>query len=213
MAIKIVLPGDESAIEKHARWVAAQEFKRVLDVGGAAKPLRTATHVLDIIDYPRRRIDQGRGGLPERFDIETWETWDVNETPWPFRKNLFQYVWCCQVVEDIRDPIAVCREMMRVGRAGFISTVHRDYESSVVQYDGVVGYHHHRWLVETSVLDGITFTFKSPMLHVTPSLRPPRSDQWLLHWAWRDEFEVEEKFTGGDQEQRQELLDYLTRRQ
>ena len=212
MAIKVILPGDESAIVAQAAWVADQPFRRVLDVGGAAKPLRAATHVLDIAPYERRRQDEGRGPLLERFSKETWKEWDVNERPWPFTRNYFDYVWCCQVVEDLRDPIGACNEMMRVGRAGFISTVHRSYESSVVQYDGVVGYHHHRWLVETIEPAGVQFVYKSPMLHVNPTLRAPEAKQWLLHWTWKGGFAAEEKFTGGDQEQRAELEKYLQER-
>jgi SAM-dependent methyltransferase len=211
MAIKIITPGDESAIEKHARWVAQQGFRRVLDVGGLERPLRPATHVLDLYPYERRRVDEGRGSLPERFNAETWKVYDVNNVPWPYPDDFFDYVWCCQVVEDVRDPVAVCREMQRVGRAGFVSTVHRSYESSVVQGDGVVGYHHHRWLVEADQDNGVAFTFKSPILQVTHALRPVRYIQWLLHWTWENCFDVEETFTGGDLGQRAELAEYLRR--
>jgi hypothetical protein len=209
--IKLILPGDEYAIEHHAIWVATQDFRRVLDVGGAEKPLRAATHVIDLIPYPNRRVDEGRGPLPERFTTDQWWICDINDTPWPFHDNSFDYVWCCQTVEDVRDPIAVCEEMMRVGKAGFVSTVHRSYESSTVQDDGVVGYHHHRWLVEAFPPDGVTFVFKSPLLQITHALRPPRALQWLLHWTWEGRFDVEEKITGGDQGQRAELLEYLGR--
>lgn len=209
MGIKVIQPGNETAIEAKARWVATHPTWRVLDVGGAEKPLRAATHVLDVVPYAGRRVDEGRGPLPERFSEGTWKVWDVNVRPWPFPDKLFDYVWCCQVVEDIRDPIAVCREMQRVGKAGFISTVHRTYESSVVQGDGVVGYHHHRWLVEAIEPTRVQFTFKSPILHVNPAMRPHQAHQWLLHWEWEHWFEVEEKFIGGDQGQRAELMAYL----
>ena len=213
MAIKVILPGDESAIEDKARWIAAsyRGRQRVLDVGGLEKPLRAATHVLDLFPYERRRIDEGRGPLPERFTTATWQVWDVNVLPWPYPDGYFDYVWCCQVVEDIRDPIAVCREMQRVARAGFISTVHRSYESCTVQADGVVGYHHHRWLVEAVEPAGLIFTFKSPILQVDPSYRPPHALQWLLHVEWKNSFEVEESFMTGDQAQRAALKDYLER--
>lgn len=214
MAIEVMLPGDEATVERHARWVAQQGFARVLDVGGLEKPLRPATHVLDLFPYYGRRVDEGRGSLPERFTLETWIQHDVNERPWPFEDDYFDYVWCCQVVEDIRDPIGVCREMQRVGKAGFISTVHRSYESSVVQYDGVVGYHHHRWFVEV-YLDAnpdenvVLFTWKSPIVHVRSDLRPVQED-WLLHWMWSGSFEVRERFVGGDRGQLADLETYLS---
>jgi len=212
MALEVILPGDEGAINTVAEWVAAQDFERVLDVGGLEKPLRPATHVIDLYPYHGRRVDEGRGPLPERFTADTWWIRDINETPWPFPDGRFDFVWCCQVVEDIRDPVAACKEMMRVGKAGFISTVHRSYESHVTQYDGVVGYHHHRWLVEADPEnEALIFTWKSPILHTRPALRPPHYRQWLLNIRWDDRFDVYERFTGGDQGQYAELREYLTR--
>lgn len=210
MAIQRLRPGTESTIQKHARWVTEQGFERVLDIGGLEKPLRAATHVMDIYSYERRRVDEGRGPLPERFTKETWFVRDCNVTPWAWPDNYFDYVWCCQVVEDIRDPIAVCEEMMRVGKAGFISTVHRSYESTVVQADGVVGYHHHRWLIELYD-DCLHFVFKSPILHVNSAMRPAYSLDWLLHVVWENEFDVCEEFVGGDVGQRAELTGYIQR--
>jgi len=209
MAIKVMRPGDENIINQHAKWIAAQDFGAVLDVGGFEKPLRAATHVLDLYHYAGRRVDEGRGPLPERFTELTWMLWDVNQIPWPFASHFFDYVWCCQVLEDIRDPIAVCNEMQRVAKAGFLSTVHRSYESSTVQYDGVVGYHHHRWLIEAKEdQNGIFFTWKTPILQHRADLRPPRATDWLLNVAWRGDFIARERHTGGDQGQYRELANY-----
>lgn len=210
MAIERVKPGTEAVIEETAVWVSEQSFERVLDVGGCEKPLRAATHVVDIMPYEMRRVDEGRGPLPERFEKRTWLERDCNHTTWPYRRGYFDFVWCCQVLEDLRDPIAVCKEMMRVGKAGFISTVHRSYESTAVQADGVVGYHHHRWLIEL-IESKLCFTWKSPILHVNPSMRPAYALDWLLHFKWSSYFLVEERFIGGDTGQRLELTGYLTR--
>jgi hypothetical protein len=212
MAIQVMTPGNEDIINKHARWVAQQNFERVLDVGGLEKPLRPATHVLDLFPYHQRRVDEGRGDLPERFTAETWTRWDINKIPWPFCSYLFDYVWCCQVLEDIRDPIGVCREMQRVGKAGFISTVHRSYESSTVQYDGVVGYHHHRWLIEAwEDQNTINFTWKTPILQQDPEYRAPKIKSWLLNIGWEKPFKAIEIQTGGDRGQYQDLEMYLAR--
>lgn len=210
-------PGNEATINNVAlgleRMVSEHpgvEY-RILDVGGAECPLRCATHVADLMPYDKRRVDHYRGTVEEQFTRSSWLPMDVCDTPWDWPNDFFDYVWCCQVVEDIRDPIGVCREMMRVGQAGFISTVHRSYESTVVQADGVVGYHHHRWLVEV-VNDVLTFTWKSPILHVNPAMRPAHSTDWLLHIGWHRDFEVAEQFVGGDSGQRLELTQYLTDR-
>lgn len=212
MAIQIVGAGTEEIINRHAQWVAAQHFEHVLDVGALEKPLWPATHVLDLFPYHMRRVDEGRGALPERFTQDTWHIWDVNKVPWPFASRFFDYVWCCQVLEDIRDPIAVCKEMQRVAKAGFISTVHRSYESSAIQYDGVVGYHHHRWLIEAFPdQNRIAFTWKTPILQHVAKMRAPRAKDWLLNVGWIGDFNARECHTGGDQGQYRELETYLAR--
>lgn len=215
MAIHRVRPGTEETIQKTALQLEsmfggyAPGNYRVLDVGGADCPLRVATHVVDLKPYGRRRVDHFRGTMPERFTEDTWYTFDVcGEWPWP--DGFFDFVWCSQVVEDIRDPVRVCSEMMRVGLAGFISTVHRSYEMVAVQSDGVVGYHHHRWFVEL-IDEELVFTWKSPIVHVNPSMRPPYSLEWLLHLRWSEWFRVKEQFVGGDAEQRAEIVQYITR--
>lgn len=210
MAIERVEPGDEAALEGLAEWVEEQPFVRVLDVGGGDRPLRAATNVIDLMEYGARRVDEGRGKLPESFSERAWLVKDCNERPWPYRRGFFDFVWCSQLVEDIRDPVGVCKEMMRVGKAGIISTVSRDYESSIVQDDGVVGYHHHRWLVELMNVD-LCFTWKSPILHVQPEYRPKSHRSWLQHFKWEGRFNVCERFVGGDAGQRRELLGYLKR--
>jgi len=222
---KIANRRDEGSIEEWANGVAAQKLNRVLDVGGAAKPLRSATHVMDVLPYSGRRVDEGRGSLPERFTQKTWFVRDACRTPWPgggvpWPDNYFDYVWCSQLVEDVRDPIGVCREMLRVGIAGYISTVQRQYESSVLQEDGVVGYHHHRWLIEADTSERtLTFTFKTPLLQVSSALRPPfNRDNWLLHIMWGKDMSGEnpfmpvENFLTEGWMQREELQVYLRER-
>lgn len=215
MALKQVRPNRDYGIEYIAHWLEnSEEFGRVLDVGGAQRPLRCATHVIDLLPYERRQIRECWGALSERFSEETWLCLDVNDLPWPFEDNSFDYVWCSQVVEDIRDPIGVCREMQRIASQGFISTVQRQYESSVVQDGGVVGYHHHRWLIEADLeASEIVFTFKSPLLQTVPELRAPVDrTNYLLHLEWERPFGAREVFLPEGWMQQEELEKYLRER-
>lgn len=188
--IQVFQSGSEDVIEEHAQWVSETNFNKILDVGGAIKPLRCATHIMDILPFGFQPAG-GRGPLPERFDSSSWIAQDICE-PWPFEDDYFDYVWCSQTVEDIRDPVFACREMIRVGKQGFVSTVHRSYESGQISNDGLVGYCHHRWLVEIKG-DEVIFTFKSPLLYVNPEVRPPIRQQFL-HFVWSDSFRVRENF-------------------
>lgn len=210
--IRVYDSGDESIVEDIARKVAATGYERVLDIGGAEKPLRAATHVLDLVPYEGRRVDTGRGELPERFTEDTWTVWDINALPWPFPDGYFDFTWASQILEDIRDPIAVGLELQRVSQQGYIGTVDRSYESSAQQADGVIGYHHHRWLIEADpAKNRLWFEWKSPMLHVRPDLRPPAANRWLLHVEWEECFIPAERWVGGDQGQERALRAYLGR--
>lgn len=129
---------------------------KVLDVGGGDQPLRQATHILDIQEYPENMIFRlgmmGVDSSSPRFNKERWIVHDICEYPWPFKDNEFDYVFCSQTLEDIRDPIGACKEMMRIGKAGYISCPGKlgELMSPINTYpdaDKYNGYWHHRWLV------------------------------------------------------------------
>ena len=133
----------------------------VLDVGGWALPLARADWVLDLMPYETRG-SLGRDGPTdeERFDAGTWVTRDIcDRSPWPFDDDRFDFVVCSQTLEDIRDPIWVCSELQRVGRAGYVEVPSRLVEQSWWVQGPWIGYGHHRWLIEL-VDGGIEFVAK-----------------------------------------------------
>lgn len=133
--------------------------ERVLDVGGSSHPLNAATHVLDIAPYA------GRGQpldpeTPPRFSEATWHVADACASPWPFPDGHFDWSFCSHILEDVRDPIAVIKELRRVSRAGYIETPSRVREifakarlATLRRWFGrsaEIGFYHHRWFVELS---------------------------------------------------------------
>jgi hypothetical protein len=102
--------------------------KRVLDVGGWFRPLNLATHVLDVQPYETRGTEPVDPGNAERFSASTWLIHDACLTPWPYPSDYFDFSFCSHTLEDLRDPIAVCRELMRVSRAGYIEMPSRARE-------------------------------------------------------------------------------------
>ena len=164
---------------------------RILDVGGAMKPLVFATHVLDILPYHDRAwsghipVEAGRGA--ERFSDDTWLQMDMCETPWPYEDNYFDVIWCTETIEDVRDPIGALKEISRVGKVGFLQTTHRNYESLLnVEDPRYAGYGHHKWLIESDE-DKLKFTYKFPIIHVDESLRPPQTgDKYINVWWVKD---------------------------
>src|SRR5260370_17414930 len=47
------------------------------------------------------------------------------ERPWPYPDKHFDFSFCAGTLEDVRDPIGACHELMRVSRAGYIETPSR----------------------------------------------------------------------------------------
>lgn len=148
----------------------------VLDVGGGIRPLSRANYVLDFLGYDQRYAVQpwfsDRWPTPF-YTKDTWIQRDFcSHEPWPFADKQFDFVLCKGTLEDLRDPIWVCREMMRVGKAGYIETPTRVLESLPgIERSRYCGHSHHHWLVE-AVEGGVRFTFKHAQLHAYARFHP-----------------------------------------
>lgn len=135
----------------------ARASGRVLDVGGWYLPLNAATHVLDINPYATRGRALDPDG-PERFSEATWIVHDACIAPWPFADGFFDFSFCSHLLEDVRDPLAVVRELRRVARSGYVETPSRqreifakgrwDWLAARLGRPPEVGSYHHRWFVE-----------------------------------------------------------------
>lgn len=152
---------------------------RVLDVGGWWRPLNLATHVLDLRPYASRRqhdaLDPQHG---PRFSADTWVVWDACCAPWPFPDKFFDFSFCSHLLEDVRDPLIVCAELIRVSKAGYIETPSREREifskarffslRTALGRIPTVGFGHHRWFVE---LDGTHLRFTAKDLRLLAARR------------------------------------------
>lgn len=191
----------------------ASASARVLDVGGWYQPFNLATHVIDLCPYESRRVHDALDPEDgERFSADTWVVHDVCCAPWPFLDKSFDFVMCSHLLEDVRDPIAVCRELCRVGNAGYIETPSRVREiyskerwSLLRLLAGKVpeiGFYHHRWLVEREGTH-LRFTAKTAALLEDRRYYITRSDigrklseqESALALFWVGEFTFEEIFT------------------
>src|ERR671932_207319 len=93
----------------------------VLDVGGWITPFTRADWVIDVMPYATRGQIGRQGAGSERFSAETWVQRDIcDREPWPFEDKQFDFVLCGHTLEDVRDPIGVCSELVRVAKAGYI---------------------------------------------------------------------------------------------
>lgn len=152
----------------------AEASERVLDVGGWYQPFNLATHVIDLMPHETRRSHEALDREhPERFSAATWVVADVCAPPWPFPDKSFDFVLCSNLLEDVRDPLAVCGELNRIARAGYIETPSRLREIYAKQRLPMlralrgslpeIGFYHHRWFVEAEG-SHLRFTAKTAAL-------------------------------------------------
>jgi hypothetical protein len=173
----------------------------VLDVGGWAKPLARADWVIDLLPYATRGL-YGEA-TDERFREETWVQHDIcDRDAWPFEDQQFDYVVCSHTLEDVRDPIGVCRELSRVARAGYVEVPAPVEELTWGIQGEWVGWSHHHWITEM-IDDELVFTAKPHLLCADGRHLPPGSAEGkerVLKLEWRGALRAREQiFVGADE--------------
>ena len=163
----------------------------VLDVGAWAHPFERADWVIDLMPYETRGLYYyDRDQADERFSAETWVQRDIcSREPWPWPDDHFDFAVCAQTLEDVRDPVWVCRELSRVARAGYVEVPTRLEEQSWGVHGPWAGWSHHRWLCD--VVDGrLEVVFKTSLVHGRESDHFPAgfhatlSDEERVHAIW-----------------------------
>jgi SAM-dependent methyltransferase len=89
--------------------------QRVLDIGSGGYPFPYATVLTDrfVDNAPNRR--ERLVTMNKLFVVS-----DVHELP--FCSKSFDFVYCSHMLQCVKDPLAACREVMRVGKRGYIET-------------------------------------------------------------------------------------------
>jgi methyltransferase family protein len=135
-------------------FAAIKQDSVVLDVGGWADPFERADWVIDLMPYETRGLYQRQGWAPrrtdpERFGPDTWIQRDIcDHEPYPFADDEIDFAICSQTLEDVRDPIWVCRELTRIAKGGYIEVPSRLEEQSWGVNGPCAGWSHHRWLID-----------------------------------------------------------------
>ncbi len=199
----------------------------VLDIGGWAHPFNRANYVLDMAPYETRGFYNRTfaknnpippiGGTVESFTSDTWIVRDIcDKEPYPFRDKQLDFVICSHTLEDIRDPLWVCSEMIRIGKAGYIEVPSRLWETCRGLERGIAGLSHHRWLINIDAnANSIGFLQKFHRIHtwryslpksVLRKLRVEQTAQWLF---WSGSFEFREDVITGEEEQLREMEHFV----
>jgi hypothetical protein len=186
----------------------------VLDIGGWAHPFNRANWVMDAEPFETRGYYNRTfarnnpfppiGGTVEHFTSSTWIRRDIcDKTPYPFSDKSIDLVICSHTLEDVRDPLWVCSEMIRIAKAGYIEVPSRLWESCRGHEPGITGLSHHRWLIDIEA-NGVRFLQKLHRIHnwryslpASVLLRLNERDKvsWLF---WRDSFGFSETTLHGD---------------
>src|SRR5262245_24227504 len=82
---------------------------RVLEIGPGPRPFTHSTEYVDWQAWPQL------AGKPVH-------TLNINQDTLPLADKSFDFVYCRHTLEDLYNPFLMCREMNRVGRAGYIET-------------------------------------------------------------------------------------------
>ncbi len=173
----------------------------VLDVGGGASPFPRADYVLDLLAYEERGLyGQPPDPATEQFTERTWIRRDMcKRERWPFDDRSFAFSVCSHTLEDVRDPLWVCEELIRVSRAGYIEVPSRLEEQSYGVHGPWAGWSHHRWLVDLAG-DQLTFVFKPAVLHARSDAHFPvgfweslRPEQRVTRLWWEGRFAYRER--------------------
>ncbi len=180
----------------------------VLDIGGWGRPFNRANWVIDAEPFDTRGYygpsRPAQGGEREYFTQDTWIRRDICEkTPFPFKDKEIDFVICSHTLEDIRDPLWVCAEMVRIAKRGYLEIPSRLSESCRGQECGMVGWSHHRWLIDINN-NHVSFLMKYHMIHSNFRFSFPASFRERLTNAdcvsclfWEDQFTFEERTIHG----------------
>jgi hypothetical protein len=106
---------------------------------------------MDLMPFESRGGSGSHGPAFERFSARTWVQRDAcARDPWPFADDEFDFALCVGTLEQVRDPIGVCRELSRVARAGYVEvpTIEAELVFGAEGQGPWLGDADHRWLCE-----------------------------------------------------------------
>lgn len=178
----------------------------VLDVGGSSAPFKRATHIVDIVPWSGVHLDKVKGHGDVLFSENTYTQFDIcSREKWPFADKQFDYSICSHVLEDIRDPLWACSEIIRTSKAGYIEIPSRTYETTFgLEVKKLAGSTHHRWVIDLHE-NKLRFTFKYMHIH-SKTVNKNRTKfkkenpEMYLRLEWSDTFNYFENWLNSGKE-------------
>lgn len=193
------------------------ETARVLDLGGWERVFPRANVVVDLSPYETRKQRPDEGS--ERFTRDDWIIADFCSADFWQRipDKGFDFITIGHTLEDIRDPLYVCQQMIRCSRAGYMEAPSKFLECSKDSAtDACAGYSHHRWIIEPMPdLTGLIFKAKLHWAHVGDYLGDERRHMRRDYahrfdgYFWKGSFRYVEHFPKGPVHESEDLKWYF----
>jgi hypothetical protein len=180
---------------------------KVIDVGGASAPFKRANTIIDFVPFEAVNFSQAKGPGAIQFNKENYFSHDIcGREPWPFKDKQFDFSICSHVLEDIRDPLWVCSEIIRISKAGYLEVPSRLYETAFgLEVKNLAGATHHRWIVDLDSNKSLRFTFKymhvhSGVLNKNKERYTKENRDMYLCLSWKDTFPFYENWLNSGKE-------------
>ncbi|MDR3358362.1 MAG: class I SAM-dependent methyltransferase [Desulfovibrio sp.] len=119
--------------------------EKVLDMGSGHIPFPLATHFADIA---LEDDSVGRGGVAFK-NVAGKPVFECDIEKTPFADKEFDFVYCSHVLEHVKNPEIACKELMRIGKRGYIECPSRGKD----MFFSVAAISNHIWAVDC--LNGI----------------------------------------------------------
>ena len=143
---------------KRLPWWRRPHFaRRVLEIGPGHNPYAGVTHLLE------RHVSDGRERGGNALVIPTAARLIIGEaTVLPFVEGSFDFIYASHVLEHVEEPERACRDIMQVGKAGYIETPSPFLEQGLALTDESSPEHwFHRWFVFSPSPGRLAFEPKS----------------------------------------------------
>lgn len=128
---------------------------KIIDIGGASNPWLD-NHVdayFDIQNFnTNKQLIQG--------DLNNQQIWSTIES------KSWDFSICTHVLEDVRDPILLLNNIIRISKKGFIAVPNCIQEFKNIESDYWLGYCHHRWLFSINQNSELYIIPKLPLINI-----------------------------------------------
>jgi hypothetical protein len=150
-----------------------KDFKKILEIGPGHIPFPVATHFIDHVFIGPNVINL-----------------DVCNEKLPFEDNAFEFAYARHVLEDVQNPVAIFKELIRVSKQGYIETpsilaeVTRHIDASSPYWRGYVHHRYMFWNVDNTLVCIPKYPIVEyiPIQDVTPLLVDPFN--WNNYYFW-----------------------------